>query len=97
MSRAFVSDKEDWVYCAKAGERCFYAASGKDCRRKDCEHYSKALQESSPASNPDPDSSLRVVSRREKSVAQTRPDRKPPATTKKSNVKIKRRWGGRSG
>ena len=28
MSRAFVTDKEDWVYCAKAGERCMHAEAG---------------------------------------------------------------------
>ena len=41
MSRAFITDKEDWAYCPKAGERCMYAEEGKDCRRTSCEHYER--------------------------------------------------------
>ena len=41
MSRAFVTDKEDWVYCAKAGERCLHASADRDCRRTDCQYYDR--------------------------------------------------------
>ncbi|MBQ6371043.1 MAG: hypothetical protein IJJ21_05640 [Firmicutes bacterium] len=44
MSRAFVSDKEDWAYCAKAGERCLHADPERDCHKTDCPHYYKSAQ-----------------------------------------------------
>jgi hypothetical protein len=58
MSRAFITDKEDWAYCAKAGERCMHAEPGRDCRRTQCEHYD--AQPEGPAGG----DSLTVVRRR---------------------------------
>ena len=61
MSRAFVTDKEDWIYCTKAGERCMHAEPGKHCSRKSCEHFNKEAQ------TIDKDSiGLRIVSKRRK-------------------------------
>jgi hypothetical protein len=38
MSRAFMKDNDSWDYCTKAGETCFYAERGKECKREDCEY-----------------------------------------------------------
>ena len=105
MSRAFITDKEDWAYCPKAGERCMYAEEGKDCRRSSCEHYER--QAVSPASDPDvPGSSgragLRTVrraasaeSRRASGTAESK--RTAETKTKRAKLSMPRRWGGRSG
>ena len=90
MSRAFVSDKEDWAYCAKAGERCVHAEAGRACRIKDCPHYGKEI------SAPGASASMRVVARREKRPSQPAGP-SAPRSTKRANVKPPRRWGGRSG
>ena len=108
MSRAFVTDKEDWAYCPKAGERCMYAEEGKDCRRSSCEHYER--QAVSPASDPDlPDApgpsgraGLRTVrraasgaSRRGSGTAESK--RNAETKTERAKLSMPRRWGGRSG
>ena len=107
MSRAFITDKEDWAYCPKAGERCMYAEEGKDCRRSSCEHYER--QAVSPASDPDvpdvPGSSgragLRTVRRagstETKRAAETETKRATESKTKRAKLSMPRRWGGRSG
>lgn len=94
MSRAFVTDKEDWIYCAKAGERCMYAESGKPCNRTSCEFFDREAQAIDSASG-----GLRIVSRRkENAVAKTKePDRHRPGATKKSSLPKPRKWGGRNG
>ena len=91
MSRAFVSDKEDWAYCAKAGERCLHAGLGEDCRKKDCPHYAKAVQAVKKSSGD------RTV--RRTAPAESRPSRStgPARSTKRANIKPPRRWGGRHG
>ena len=111
MSRAFITDKEDWAYCPKAGERCMYAEEGKDCRRSSCEHYER--QAVSPASDPGSSGSsggpassgragLRTVrraasaeSRRASGTAESKRTAEPK--TKRAKLSMPRRWGGRSG
>ena len=44
MSRAFITDKEDWIYCPKAGERCMHAEEGKPCRETGCEFFSREIK-----------------------------------------------------
>lgn len=104
MSRAFITDKEDWAYCPKAGERCMYAEEGKDCRRSSCEHYER--QAVSPASDPDvPGSSgragLRTVRRaaetETKRATESKAKRTAEPKTKRAKLSMPRRWGGRSG
>ena len=101
MSRAFVSDKEDWAYCAKAGERCFHAQQGRECSVAGCPHFNKTEKVTDRTG-----SGLKVVARRRKDPAGDVPegvkDSKPGSpqnkrTTKRSTVKIPKRWGGRSG
>lgn len=105
MSRAFVSDKEDWIYCAKAGERCMHAEAGRDCRKTDCPHFSHAAKPVSHESagtrivtraskkNTEPD--LTVRGKRSGTNASKSGARK--GTTKKANIKPPKKWGGRSG
>ena len=42
MSRAFVKENDSWDYCAKAGETCFHAERGRECRRQECEYVQKS-------------------------------------------------------
>ena len=105
MSRAFVSDKEDWNYCAKAGERCVHADIGRDCRQRDCEHFQKTVPDH--AGNSANQTSLRVVCRkpRKESSADHSADKRNQhrsqgsnsSSTKRANIKPPKRWGGRSG
>ena len=98
MSRAFVSDKEDWIYCPKAGERCMHAAeAGKECTETSCEHFSKVVK--------DTDTSP-VAAKIVKKPAQTAKQAKasgpktasaPARKTKKSKMEKPKKWGGRSG
>ncbi len=138
MSRAFVSDKEDWEYCAKAGQRCLHAQPGRECSVVECPHFiktEKAPDRTGPG--------LKVVARRRperagndpagkgtqagarggKLTGNDRAGKNPQAgarggkltgndragknsasgtpgnkrATKRSTVKIPKRWGGRSG
>ena len=97
MSRAFVSDKEDWNYCPKAGERCLHAEEDRDCTKTDCEFFDKK-----PAAKDAADKDLpgaKVVSK----------DKKDPAAkatanaagklrkTRRAAIKKPSKWGGRSG
>lgn len=43
MSRAFVTEGDNWTYCAKAGERCMHAEVDRDCRKEDCPHFNKTI------------------------------------------------------
>lgn len=112
MSRAFVSDKEDWAYCAKAGERCLHAGLGEDCRKKDCQHYAKAVQAVKKSSGdrtvrrtePRAKTTGQPVKTAGKTPAKTAPAGQNPAgrtsparSTKRANIKPPRRWGGRHG
>ena len=91
MSRAFVSDKEDWAYCAKAGERCLHADPGRDCREKDCPHYAKAVQAVKKSSGD------RTVRRTPSAGSTASGSTSPARSTKRANIKPPRRWGGRHG
>ena len=107
MSRAFITDKEDWSYCAKAGERCLHAEPGTPCTRTDCEYFDREAQPVGSTSG-----GLRVVARRtEKAAAKAnepggRPSAKTkkangpggrrPGKTKKASLPKPRKWGGRS-
>ena len=95
MSRAFITDKEDWVYCPKAGERCMHAEEGKDCTETGCKYYERKLRQINQTS-----ASLKIVRKKTKTAAtagkpktaETGPKRK----TKKSNLPKPKKWGGRS-
>ncbi len=93
MSRAFVTDKEDWIYCAKAGERCMHAESDKPCSRTSCEFFGREAQGIDSTSG-----GLRIVSRRkEKTVAEEKaPDDRRARATRKSSLLKPRKWGGRN-
>ena len=96
MSRAFVSDKEDWAYCAKAGERCLHAGLGEDCRKKDCPHYAKAVQ--AVKKNSGDRTVRRTPSAGSTASGSTASGSTGPArSTKRANIKPPRRWGGRHG
>ncbi|MCQ2546936.1 MAG: hypothetical protein MJ161_05250 [Clostridia bacterium] len=43
MSRAFVTEGDNWTYCGKAGERCMHAEAGKTCKKVDCPHFNKTV------------------------------------------------------
>jgi len=91
MSRAFVTDKEDWVYCPKAGERCMHAEEGKVCGEIDCEFFHKTVK--TPVRNA---SAVKVVKRKPKdakATATAKPE--PRRATKKSTLKKPKKWGGR--
>lgn len=103
MSRAFITDKEDWVYCPKAGERCMHAEVGKECGETDCEHFAKAVK--LPAGT---GTAVKVVKRKPKAVkaeAATKAAKaettkaaskaQPQRKTKKSTLKKPKLWGGR--
>ena len=92
MSRAFVTDKEDWEYCAKAGERCMHAEAGKACGETDCDYFNREAK--APSRN---EAQVKVVKRKPKdakatSEAKSESHRK----TKKSTLKKPKKWGGRS-
>ena len=92
MSRAFVTDKEDWVYCAKAGERCMHAEEGKACSETSCEHFDKT-----PKLTRQPSASVKVVRKAAKDAKAPKPTgTSPKRTTKKSTLKKPKKWGGRS-
>ena len=96
MSRAFVTDKEDWVYCAKAGVRCMHAEAGKACRKTDCEHFDRKVRDPSRRTT-----AVKVVKRKPKDpndakAAKPEPTQ-PRRATKKSTLKKPKKWGGRSG
>ena len=112
MSRAFVTDKEAWAYCPKAGERCMYAEYDSDCRRTSCEHYGKKAASvaagaagSAGTSGASGQTSLRTVRRAErsdgpagqKSAGPAGSKASGPAKTKRAKLAMPRRWGGRSG
>lgn len=95
MSRAFITDKEDWVYCPKAGERCMHAEVGKECGETDCEHFAKAVK--LPAGT---GTAVKVVKRKPKAVkaeaaAKAASKAQPQRKTKKSTLKKPKLWGGR--
>ena len=92
MSRAFVTDKEDWTYCPKAGERCMHAEPNKACSVTECEHFNKEAKAS------DLGASVKVVSREPKAAkaAQTAKSNRA-RKTKKANLEKPKKWGGRSG
>ena len=89
MSRAFITDKEDWVYCPKAGERCMHAEAGKECGETDCEHFAKAVK--LPAGT---GTAVKVVKRKPK-AAKAASTAQPQRKTKKSTLKKPKLWGGR--
>jgi hypothetical protein len=92
MSRAFVTDKEDWVYCAKAGERCMHAEEGKVCNETDCEFFDREIK--TPVRSI---SSVKVVKRKPKDAKATvEAKAEPRRATKKSTLKKPKKWGGRS-
>ena len=92
MSRAFVTDKEDWVYCAKAGERCMHAEEGKECGETSCEFFNREAKE--PSRNAD---QVKVVKRKPKDTkAASEIMSEPRRKTKKSTLKKPKKWGGRS-
>lgn len=101
MSRAFVTDKEAWAYCPKAGERCMYAEYDSDCRRTSCEHYGKKAASgaagSAGTSGASGQTSLRTVRRAERSDGPSKDKTNGPTKTKRANLAMPRRWGGRSG
>ena len=91
MSRAFVTDKEDWVYCPKAGERCMHAEVGKECGETDCEHFAKAVKLPAGATT-----AVKVVKRKPKAETTTAASKaQPQRKTKKSTLKKPKLWGGR--
>ena len=102
MSRAFVTDKEDWIYCPKAGERCMHAEEGKPCGETKCEFFAKEAKAPSRAS-----SSVRIVKRKAKDAkasntqqtarASHAPQAQPARKTRKSTLPKPKKWGGRSG
>ena len=91
MSRAFVTDKEDWVYCAKAGERCMHAEAGKACGETDCEFFNREVK--APSHNAP---QVKVVKRKPKDVKAAEAKAEPRRATKKSTLKKPKKWGGRS-
>ena len=106
MSRAFVTDKEDWIYCAKAGERCMHAESDRPCRKTDCEYFSRDAQTSRTSEAPakhekgaKDEKALRVVARKTEKAASGSDGRKDaqPRKTKKASLPKPKKWGGRSG
>lgn len=96
MSRAFVTDKEDWVYCAKAGERCMHAEEGKACSETGCEFFDK---ESKPVKQAA--AAVKVVKKKAKDAKAMKSEKAaepgPQRTTKKSKLRKPKKWGGRSG
>lgn len=92
MSRAFVTDKEDWVYCAKAGERCMHAEVGKECGKTACEFFNREVK--APNRNA---TQMKVVKRKAKDAKATEAKTEPQRETKKSTLKKPKKWGGRSG
>lgn len=106
MSRAFITDKEDWIYCPKAGERCMHAEAGKECGKTDCEHFKKTVKMPAGATT-----AVKVVKRKPKAEAATGGAKAEAATkagttkaagtaqpqrkTKKSSLKKPKLWGGR--
>lgn len=93
MSRAFVTDKEDWVYCAKAGERCMHAEEGKACSETGCEFFEK---ESKPVRQAA--AAVKVVKKKAKDAkAAKAAEPGSQRTTKKSKLRKPKKWGGRSG
>ena len=93
MSRAFVTDKEDWVYCPKAGERCMHAEEGKACGETGCEFFHKEPAEVKQAT-----ASVKVVKRKVKEAKAEKPVvSESRRATKKSTLKKPKKWGGRSG
>ena len=98
MSRAFVTDKEDWVYCAKAGERCMHAEAGKACRKTDCEYFDRKVKEPSRRTT-----AIKVVKRKPKDTKDAKAAKaakpeptQPRRATKKSTLKKPKKWGGRT-
>ena len=93
MSRAFVTDKEDWAYCAKAGERCMHAEVGKECGEASCEFFNREVK--APSYNA---AHVKVVRRKPKDAKATSELKaEPHRKTKKSTLKKPKKWGGRSG
>jgi len=93
MSRAFVTDKEDWAYCPKAGERCMHAEVGKECGETDCEFFNREAKASSHNA-----AKIKVVKRKPKDAkAASEVKSEPGRATKKSTLKKPKKWGGRSG
>ena len=93
MSRAFVTDKEDWVYCAKAGERCMYAEEGKACGETGCEFFEREAKTPSRTAT-----QVKVVKRKPKDAkAAIEAKSEPRRKTKKSTLQKPKKWGGRSG
>ena len=92
MSRAFVTDKEDWVYCAKAGERCMHAEIGKACSETSCEFFNRKAKVPSRTA-----AQVKVVKRKPKDANVAEAKTEPRRATKKSTLKKPKKWGGRSG
>ena len=105
MSRAFITDKEDWVYCPKAGERCMHAEAGKECGKTDCEHFKKTVKMPTGSTT-----AVKVVKRKPKAEApkagsatkapkaettKAAGKAQPQRKTKKSTLKKPKLWGGR--
>ena len=90
MSRAFVTDKEDWVYCAKAGERCMHAEEGKACSETSCAFFDRKVKVPVRSG-----SAVKVVKRRPKDAKAAEAKAEPRRATKKSTLKKPRKWGGR--
>ena len=91
MSRAFVTDKEDWVYCAKAGERCMHAEEGKACSETSCAFFDREAK--TPVRS---GSAVKVVKRKPKDAKVAEAKTEPRRATKKSTLRKPRKWGGRS-
>ena len=90
MSRAFITDKEDWIYCPKAGERCMHAEEGKECSETGCEYFDKNLRQIIQ-----PSVTVKVVKKKSKGI-KTPTTAEPCRTTKKSKLKKPKKWGGRN-
>ena len=92
MSRAFITDKEDWIYCPKAGEQCMHAEEGKTCSETGYEYFDKQIKPAARSAT-----SVSIVKRKTKETkpaAEDKPSQR--RTTKKSTLKKPRKWGGRT-
>lgn len=109
MSRAFISDKETWEYCPKAGERCVHAAADRECTRRECEHFHSKPQTADTRGTASRGPATRTVTRAGSSTADkgvpgrktdSAPSKKGSSrskSTRRSSLKKPVKWGGRSG
>ena len=91
MSRAFITDKEDWIYCPKAGERCMHAEEGKACSATGCDYFNREVGVTRHTS-----ASLKVVTKKPKETKVSVADTALRRATKKAKLEKPKKWGGRS-